>query len=420
LNISLKFYIYADFKRMGMKRIRLGLLVGLFILTAELQGQDTISKPDSNGYKFTIITEIPNTTVKDQHRSGTCWAYSSLSFIESEMLRKGVPATDLSEMFVVWYCYSEKAQKYVRMHGNTNFSGGGAFHDATWVIKNFGMVPESAYSGLVIGEKKPVHGEMDTALKSYLDGIIKNDNKKLTPVWHNAFNDLLNNYLGPIPETFTYNGIKYTPKSFAADYMKINTDDYIEIGSYTHHPFYEKFIIEIPDNWMWDQLYNVPLSDMIEIIDYALANGYTVAWGADVSDRGFATKKKGVAVIPEHDISTMSDAEISKWEKLDEKEQDDELYKLDKPGKEKTITQEMRQEDFDNYTTTDDHGMQIVGTAKDQNGTPYYKIKNSWGDYNQYGGYFYASKSYVALRTTDFMVHKDGIPKSIRMKLGIK
>jgi bleomycin hydrolase len=403
-----------------MKRISLFLVAGLFLWSITLKAQDTIVKADSNGFKFTPLIEIPNTPVKDQNRSGTCWAFSSLSFIESEMLKKGVPATDLSEMFVVWNCYSEKAQRYIRMHGNTNFGSGGAFHDATWVIKNFGMVPESAYSGLTIGEKKPIHGEMDTALKAYLDGVMKNDNKKLSPVWHNAFEDLLNNYLGVIPETFTYNGVTYTPKSFVSDFMKINPDDYVEIGSYTHHPFYEKFIIEIPDNWMWDQLYNVPVNEMIDIIDYALANGYTVAWGADVSDRGFATKKKGVAVIPEHDITHMTDAEIAKWEKLDEKEQDDELYKLDKPGKEKIITQEMRQVDFDNYTTTDDHGMQIIGTAKDQNGTIYYKIKNSWGDYNEFGGYFYAGKSYVALRTTDLMVNKEGIPKSIRAKLGIK
>jgi bleomycin hydrolase len=403
-----------------MKKINLSLLALCVLSTAVLQAQDTIVKPDSLGYKFTDMVILPNTPVKDQDRSGTCWSYSGLSFIESEMIRQGVPATDLSEMFVVWNCYDKKADKYIRMHGNTNFGGGGAFHDVTLVIKNFGMVPESVYSGLNIGEKKPVHGEMDTALKAYLDGVMKNDNKKLTPVWRNAFKDLLNNYLGEIPETFTYNGNSYTPKSFVTDFMKINPDDYIEIGSFTHHPFYEKFIIEIPDNWLWDEIYNVPMNEMIDIIDYALANGYTVAWGADVSDRGFATKKKGVAVIPEVDKSDMSNAEIAKWEKLDESEQNDELYKLTKPGKEKVITQAMRQEDFDNYTTTDDHGMQIVGTAKDQNGTFYYKIKNSWGEYNDHGGYFYASKPYVMLRTIDFMVHKDAIPKSIRTKMGIK
>ena len=236
----------------------------------------------------------------------------------------------------------------------------------------------------------------------------------------NAFKDILNSYLGVIPETFTYRGKKYTPQSFSSEYMKINPDDYVEIGSYTHHPFYQKFILEVPDNWLWDEIYNVPMDELTEIIDQALANGYTVAWGADVSDRGFATKKKGVAVVPEVNLTDMNGTELSRWEKMDEKEQDDELYKLDKPGKEKTITQEMRQADFDNYSTTDDHGMHIVGTAKDQNGTVYYKVKNSWGDYNDFNGYFYASKPYVALRTIDIMINKNAIPKKIKNKLGIE
>jgi bleomycin hydrolase len=401
-----------------MNKIRTGLVFGLFLFASTLNAQDTIKK--EIGYQFTPIIEITATPIKDQYKSGTCWAYSSLSFLESEMIRMGKPETDLSEMFVVWKCYSEKAQKYVRMHGSTNFGGGGAFHDATWVIRNFGMVPESAFSGLNMGEKKPVHGEMDQVLKSFVDGVVKNEDKKLSPIWHNAFDDMLNNYLGKIPETFIYNGISYTPLSFASDFMKINPDDYVEIGSFTHHPYYEKFILEVPDNWLWDEIYNVPLNEMIEIIDHALENGYTVAWGADVSDKGFATKNKGVAVVPEADTAEMKGTELTRWEKLNEKDQQEELFKLDKPGKEKVITQEIRQADFDNYSSTDDHGMHIIGTAKDQNGTLYYKVKNSWGNYNDYDGYFYASKPYVALRTIDLMVHKDAVPKSIRVKLGIK
>jgi bleomycin hydrolase len=401
-----------------MNKILASLVFGLIIYTSGLYGQDTIKK--ESGYIFTPGIEIPATSIKDQYKSGTCWSYSSLSFLESELLRKGKPETDLSEMFVVWNCYKQKAEKYVRMHGNTNFSGGGAFHDATWVIRNFGMVPESAYSGLNMGEKKPVHGEMDVVLKSFVEGIVKNQDKKLSPIWHNAFNDMLNNYLGKIPETFIYNGITYSPHSFTTDYLQINPDDYVEIGSYTHHPFYEKFIIEVPDNWLWDEIYNVPLADMMEIIDNALNNGYSVAWGADISDKGFATKLKGIAVVPEVDTSDMTDTELNRWGKLNEKDQQEELYKLEKPGKEKIITQEMRQADFDNYSSTDDHGMHIIGTAKDQNGTIYYKVKNSWGNYNDYKGYFYASKPYVALRTIDLMIHKDAIPKNIRTKLGIK
>ena len=400
-----------------MKKHRIGLLAGIFIGLC-VNAQDVKPAADSSGYVFTDIISLPTTPVKDQHRSGTCWSSQGFRLSESEMIRKGLPEADLLNV-----CCLEQfiMQKPIDMFACTvtQIWAWRAFHDVTWALKNFGMVPESAFSGLAIGEKKPVHGEMDTALKAFLDGVIKNDNKKLTTVWRNAFKDLLNNYLGTVPEKFTYKGTTYTPKSFATDYMKINPDDYVEIGSFTHHPFYEKFIVEIPDNWLWDEIYNVQLNEMMEIIDYALDNGYTVAWGADVSDRGFASKNKGVAVIPEANLTEMSDSEISKWEKLDEQEKETEL-KLEKPGKEKNITQEMRQEDFDNYTTTDDHGMQIIGTAKDQNGTTYYKIKNSWGEYNNYGGYFYASKPYIQLRTIDFMIHKDAITKAIRTKLGIK
>ena len=402
-----------------MRRFKLVLLTGSLLLAGIVNAQDTISNANSDSYQFTPIIELPVTPVKDQNKSGTCWAYSTISFLESELLRMGKPEMDLSEMFAVYHCYMAKADKYVRMHGKTNFSSGGAFHDVIWALKNYGMVPQSAYSGLNIGEEKPVHSEMDNALRGYVDGIVKNPNKKLTPVWPDVVEGMLNDYLGQIPDTFTYNGVSYTPRSFADDYLKINPDDYIEIGSYTHHPFYSKFAIEIPDNWMWNEIYNLPLEDMMEIIDNALKNGYTIAWGADASDRGFATKKKGVAVVPEADTIDMSKKEFSKWEKLDEKEKDDELFKLDKPGNEKVITQAMRQTDFDNYTSTDDHGMHIIGTATDQNGTLYYKVKNSWGDYNSYGGFFYASKSYVELRTIDIMVNKEAIPKKIRLKLGI-
>ncbi|MBN1927420.1 MAG: aminopeptidase [Prolixibacteraceae bacterium] len=391
----------------------------LLLTSSFLSAQETDDDFET-GYEFVEIIEIPTTPVKDQHRSGTCWSFATLSFLETEMIRMGKPEVDLSEMFVVWHCYSAKADKYVRMHGNTNFAAGGAFHDVIWALDEFGMVPEQAYNGLVLGEDKPVHGEMDVVLKAHVDGIVKNKNKKLSPVWHQAFTDLLDNYLGVIPETFTYSGKEYTPVSFAEDFIGLNPDDYIEIGSFTHHPFYEKFIIEIPDNWMWSEIYNVPLNELMQIFDYALKNGYSIAWGADVSDKGFATKKRGVAVVPDIDYTEMTDAEIARWEKLDENEQEKELYKLNEPGKEKNITQEMRQIDFDNYTSTDDHGMHIVGLAKDQNGAEYYIVKNSWGYYNGFDGYFYASKPYIALRTIDIMVHKDAVPPNIAEKLGIQ
>jgi bleomycin hydrolase len=334
-------------------------------------------------------------------------------------MRMGKPEMDLSEMFVVWHCYSRKAEKYVRMHGHTNFGPGGAFHDVTWVLKNFGMVPQSAYSGLTIEEDKPVHSEMDEVLKSHVEAVVKNKNKKLSPVWQSAFNELLNQYLGELPQTFEYEEKEYTPLSFANNYLDINPDDYVEIGSFTHHPFYEKFIIEIPDNWLWDEIYNVPLHEMMEIIDNALESGYTVAWGADVSDKGFVSKDVGVALVPTTDITQMDDAEIARWENMSESEREKELYKIKGPCPEKDITQVMRQIDFDNYTSTDDHGMHIVGTATDQEGNTYYTVKNSWGKYNTYDGYFYASKAYVALRTIDIMVHKDAVPQNIAKKLDI-
>jgi len=394
------------------------LLAGLVLLfNATVFAQE--EKKEEKGFQFTVTKELPVTPVKDQYRSGTCWAFSGLGFLEAELLRLGKPAVDLSEMYIVWHTYLEKAEKDVRLHGNLNFSADGAFHDVTYTIKKYGIVPESVYAGLNYGEEKHVHGEMDEILKDQVNGVILNRNKKLSSAWGDVIRGTLNTYLGELPEKFNYEGKEYTPLSFARDYVGLNLDDYVEISSYTHHPFYSKFIIEIPDNWMWEQVYNVPMEDMEAIIDNSIENGYTVAWAADVSEKGFSTSKEGVAVIPEVDLEEMSDAEIAKWEKLSEKEKDEKLYELKKPGKEKIITQEMRQIGFDNYQTTDDHGMLIMGTAKDQDGNFYYKVKNSWGDYNDYDGYFFASKPYVRYKTMSIMVHKDVIPKNIRKKLDL-
>ncbi len=324
---------------------------------------------------------------------------------------------DLSEMFVVWNTYKDKAKKYVRFHGNINFGGGGAFHDVLYVMDTYGMVPEEAYSGNVIGEKGPVHGELDAVTKAYVDQIIKNKNRKLTPVWLEGFEGILNAYLGTYPDTFVYNGTEYTPKSFAKE-LGLVADDYVEIGSYMHHPYYQKFILEVPDNWMLDRIYNVQLDEMMEVIDNAIENGYTVAWGADVSEKGFSWKK-GVAIVPDEDVTDLRGTEKEKWEKLTERERKAALYKFDGPVKEKVITPEMRQEGFDDYQTTDDHGMHITGIAKDQDGNKFYIVKNSWGTEGHiYNGYFYASEAFVRLKTIDLMVHKDAVPKSLRKKLG--
>ena len=389
----------------------------ILLLCAAFLGHAQEKKDTS--YKFTLIKELPHTSVKDQYRSGTCWSFASASFIESELLRMGKPELDISEMFLVNHCYREKADRYVRMQGNTNFGSGGLLHDILYVMKNYGLVPETIYPGLSYGEKKHVHGEVDNLLKNLVISVVQNHNHKISPAWSVAFQKSADAYFGDFPDEFKYQGKKYTPKTFVSDYCGgINADDYVEITSFTHHPFYQQFVLEVPDNWLWEKLYNVPLNELQLIIDNALDKGYTVGWASDTSERGFATSQKGVAVVPEFSKADLSDAEASKWDKLSESEKEKELYKLSKPGKEKVITQELRQAAFDSQETTDDHAMHIIGTAKDQNGTPYYKIKNSWGPYNSYDGYFYASIPYIQFKTTAILVHKNAVPQELRIKLG--
>lgn len=399
-----------------MKKFILGLCV-LSLLSLNIFAQDGEEKKDE-GYVFTMKKEIKVTPVKDQYRAGTCWSYSGLAFVEAELLRMGKPEFDLAELFVVRHAYADKAEKYIRMHGSLNFGGGGAFHDVFDVIRKYGIVPEEAYKGLNYGEENHVHGEFDAVLKAYVDAVKEDENKKLSTAWLRGFNGILDAYLGDLPEDFTYEGKKYTPKSFA-EQLGFNPDDYIDITSYTHHPFYQQFALEIPDNWAYGLVYNLPLNEMMEIMDNALNNGYTVCWGADVSEKGFKWSK-GFAVIPAEDRPDLDGLERGKWEKLSAREKESLLYSLDKIVPEKKITQEMRQIAFDNYQTTDDHGMLINGIATDQNGTQYYLVKNSWNTANIYDGYFYASKSFVEYKTMNIVVHKDAIPKDLKKKMGIK
>ncbi|MCF8298295.1 MAG: C1 family peptidase [Saprospiraceae bacterium] len=402
------------------KRIILyvALMALCFSLVGTINAQDG-EKDKKEGYVFTVEKKIPVTSVKNQYRSGTCWSFSGLALLEAEMIRLGKDSVDLSEMFIVRNTYSDKAEKYVRMHGSLNFGGGGAANDVPDMIKKYGIVPESAYSGLVIGEENHIHGEMDQVLQAYVDNVIKNKNNKLTPVWHNGFNGILDAYLDAYPENFTYSGKTYTPKSFAKDVVGLNMDDYVLLTSYTHHPFYKPFIIEVPDNWSWGKTYNLPLNELMEVFDNAIKNDFCITWAADVGEKGFSWKN-GVAIVPEENIEDMTDLERGKWDKLSKAEKDKLLYKFDKPGKEKEITQALRQKGFDNYETTDDHGLLICGTAKDQNGTKYYLVKNSWGTTGSpYQGFMYASESYVKYKTMSIMLHKDAIPKSISKKLGL-
>ena len=377
-------------------------LPSLFILLSllfsfSLNAQVKYNK-ENGPYEFKHIKDIGVGPVKDQTRSSTCWSFSALSFMESELLRMGKPIVDLSEMFIVRHTYIDKAKKFVRMHGELNFGPGGAFHDVTNMIRKYGIVPYDVYPEIKEEGQGLNHGELDAIMHEMVKAVIKNKNKKLSSKWEEAINAVLDVYLGGVPSEFSVDGKKYTPLSYAKS-LGINTDDYITLTSYTHHPFYEKFILEVPDNWSWDEAYNVPLKDLEKTIDHALTNGFSIAWASDVSEKGFSFKN-GVAVVPEVDWVDMS------------KEERDSLFAS--IVKEKEITQEMRQEAFDNYTTTDDHGMQITGYATAQNGMKFYIVKNSWGDdSNDCGGYFYASKPFVLYKTMDIMVHKDAIPPSV-------
>lgn len=400
-------------KKLFFKRLGLFAFI-LLLLTSNLKAQEEKDKKPE-GYKFTVEKQIKTTSVKNQHKSGTCWSFSTLSFIESELIRMGKGEYDLSDMFCVRHAYTDKAVKFVRMHGTINFGSGGASHDVLDVIKKYGIVPEEAYTGLNYGETKHDHGELDAVLKAYIKAVADDNNKKLTTAWLKGFNGILDAYLGKLPENFTYKGKNYTPVSFAKE-LGINTDDYYEFTSYKHHPFYSKFILEVPDNWAWGELYNVPLDEMMKIIDNAINNGYTIAWGADVSEKGFSWKN-GVAIVPDEEKPDLQGSERDKWEKLTEKEKAAQLYTFEKPVKEKIITQEMRQQAFDNYQTTDDHGMEICGIAKDQNGNKFYIVKNSWSTEGKYDGYFYASEAFVKFKTMGIMIHKDAVPKDIMKKL---
>jgi len=394
------------------------LLALVLLVPCSLSAQKKKQKEAAEAYSFTIEKEIPVTSVKDQHRSGTCWSFASTSFIEAELLRTGKGTYDLSEIYYVRTAYELKAEKYVRMHGTTNFAGGGLAQDVIHIWKKYGMVPQEAYPGNAQGDSLPVHGELDAVLKGYMDQVIRNRNGSLTPVWLEGFNGILDAYAGKVPSSFEYQGKEHTPRSFADD-TGLNPDDYIAVGSFTHHPFYKPFVLEIPDNWIWGSIQNVPIDELMDLLDHAINTGYSVCWDADVGEKGFAWKS-GLALIPSMEIEDLSGLERGRWDELSEKEQQALFYDFSTPKKEKEISQDLRQKWFDNYQTTDDHLMHITALASDQDGKRFYKVKNSWGTGNHiYDGYLYASESYMRAKTIFFMVHKDAIPQDLAAKMGI-
>ena len=362
-------------------------------------------KKKKDQYEFTMIKELKTTPVKNQAKTGTCWSFATTSFIETELIRMGKGEQILSPMWNVYFTYLPKAINYVRYDGLTNFGMGGQAHDVMNVVREHGFIPQEVYTGKHIDEDEFDNGELDNVLKAIVNAV--NKRKKLTPVWPQVIESTLNIYLGVPPKEFTYDGKTYTPKSFAES-LGFNPDDYVEITSYTHHPFYTKFDLEVPDNWSKDKYYNVPMDELMEIINNAIENGYSVAWDGDVSEKDF-NRKKGYAIVP------------VKEENNDEEKDEDDKDKDEQPVQEKVITQEMRQQTFNNHTTTDDHLMHITGIAEDQTGAKFYYTKNSWGTKDKkYNGYWYLSTPYVELKTIAIMVHKDAIPSEIKTKLGIE
>ncbi|MEL1253956.1 C1 family peptidase [Flavobacterium sp. DGU38] len=362
------------------------------------------SEKSKENFKFTEVINLGTTSVKLQGSSGTCWSYSTNSFLESEMIRLGKQPVELSQIFSARNVYVEKGKNYVRMHGAVTLGDGGSLHDVINMYKKYGTVPREVYTGLNYGTDKNKFAEMAALIEGVLTAVVKNPNGELTPSWEKAYASVIDSYLGKVPDNFTYKGKNYTPQSFAKEVVGINPDEYIEMSSFTTAPYYQKTLLAVPDNWSFDQVYNVKVNDMTDVIDNALKKGYTVAWATDVSEKSFSWKN-GVAYVSS--------------KKYDDMTAEEKADMFNGPKAEPEITAEMRQAAFDNYQTTDDHGMHIIGLAKDQTGKEYYIVKNSWGETNDYKGFLFVTKNFVKYKTTALMVNKGGIPSEIAKKLGV-
>jgi aminopeptidase C len=399
------------------------LALSLLMVSGAMAGDAKPKKQaeQSEGIQFTVVKENPITSIKNQNRAGTCWCYSSLAFIESELLRMGKGEYDFSEMFLVHNTYLDRAEKAVRTHGDVSFAQGGSFYDVIYGMEAFGLVPEAEMRpGVMYGMELSNHNELSAVSDAVVAAIAKGRHRSLqvSPdgemLWKKSIEAIHDIYLGERPEKFTYNGVEYTPKSFY-DSLGLNASDYVSLTSFTHHPFYTSFALEIPDNWRWAQSYNLPIDELMEVFDYAIMNGYTIAWGSDVSEDGFT--REGTAILPdvEKAAAELDGSDMAKWLKMTEAERKSKPMAVEQ----KWVSQEERQLAYDNRQTTDDHGMLIYGIAKDQKGTEYYMVKNSWGEAGAYKGLWYASKAFVRYKTMNIIVHKESIPAHIREKLGL-
>lgn len=375
------------------------------------------AQKDTTGFVFTTVKENKITSVKNQNRSSTCWAYSALGFLEAELLRLNKGDHDFSEMFVVYHTMLDRAVNYVRLHGDASFSPGGSFYDVLYCWRHYGIVPDNVMpAGVMYGDTLANHSDLDAAAKAYVDVIAKSTASKISPLWRRPLEAIYETYLGKLPQEFTYKGKKYTPRSFA-DSFGLNMNDYVSLTSYSHHPFYEAFAIEIQDNWRGAKSYNLPIDELMQVMRNAVNTGYTIAWGSDVSEEGFT--RNGIAVMPDvKKGAELTGSDMAHWLGLSKADRRAEL--TSRPLPEMTVTQQMRQEAYDNWETTDDHGMLIYGLAKDQNGKQYFMVKNSWGQAGKYKGFWYASGAFVAYKTMNIVVHKNAIPKEILKKLNIK
>ena len=401
-----------------MKKIIALALLAVVATGANAKGKKQ-PKVDPNKPVFTIVKENPITSVKDQNRSGTCWAYSTLSYFESEILKSTGKTYDLCESFVANKDYMDRAIQVVRYHGDMQFSQGGSAYDVYYVLKNYGICPENAmpFPGSLYGDSLNNFNEFFSLLEPYVEGIATNKASKISGQWKVGFQGILDAYLGKCPENFTYEGKNYTPKSFASS-LGLNMDDYVTITSYTHHPFYSQFVVEVQDNWRNPASYNLPMDEMMQIIDNAVMNGYTVAWGGDVSEPGFT--RDGLAyMIDAKKMQSLQGSDMARWLGLSPAKRRNLIDSLGCNVPEVQATQETRHERFDNWELTDDHGMLIYGIAKDQNGKEYYMVKNSWGETGKYKGTWYMTKTFIAANTMDYMVNKNAIPANIRKKMGI-